>query len=105
MPLIDLPLDKLKAYPGRSSRPADHDAYWARALAEMAAVDPKVELVPYPMNAPFADRRHERKEEIFTRRGYIDVQFLAPRVRAQTTMAVGLMDEVCPPSIRIPGAL
>jgi len=283
MPLIDLPLDQLKAYSGRNPRPADHDAYWARALAEMAAVDPKVQLVPHTMNAPFAecfdlyftgvrgarvhaeylqparpagtaagkhpavllfhgytassgdwsdklkwaargfsvaaldcrgqgglsedtggvkgttwrghiirglddgpdallfrqifldaaqlarivmempgvdpdrvgatggsqgggltiacaaleprvrrafpvfpflsdykrvwemdlasrayeelawyfrafDPRHEREEQIFTRLGYIDVQFLAPRVRAETTMAVGLMDEVCPPS-------
>jgi cephalosporin-C deacetylase len=44
------------------------------------------------------DPRHEREEEIFTRLGYIDVQFLVPRIRAETTMAVGLMDEVCPPS-------
>jgi cephalosporin-C deacetylase len=55
MPLIDMPLDELKKYKGRNPRPADHDAYWARALAEMAAVDPKVELVPHPMNAPFAE--------------------------------------------------
>jgi cephalosporin-C deacetylase len=55
MPLIDLPLDELKTYTGRNPRPADHDAYWARALAELAAVDPKVQLVPHPLNAPFAE--------------------------------------------------
>ncbi len=44
------------------------------------------------------DPRHEREDEIFTRLGYIDVQFLAPRIRARTLMAVGLMDTICPPS-------
>ena len=44
------------------------------------------------------DPRHEREKEIFTRLGYIDVQHLAPRIRAETKMAVGLMDEICPPS-------
>lgn len=44
------------------------------------------------------DPMHQREEEIFTRLGYIDVQHLAPRIRAEVVMAVGLMDEVCPPS-------
>lgn len=44
------------------------------------------------------DPRHEREEEIFTKLGYIDVQFLAPRVRAKVMMATGLMDTICPPS-------
>ena len=48
MPLVDMPLDELKTYTGRNPRPADQDAYWERALAEMPAVDPKVELVPHP---------------------------------------------------------
>jgi cephalosporin-C deacetylase len=55
MPLIDMPLEELKAYGGRNPRPADHDAYWARALAEMSAVDPKVELVSHAFNAPYAE--------------------------------------------------
>jgi len=55
MPLIDLPMEELTTYSGRNPRPADHDAYWARALAEMAAVDPRVELVPHPVNAPYAE--------------------------------------------------
>lgn len=46
MPLVDLPLDQLKVYPGRNPRPADFDAYWAQALDELAATDPKPELVP-----------------------------------------------------------
>lgn len=44
------------------------------------------------------DPRHEREEEIFTKLGYIDVQFLAPRIRAKVMMATGLMDTICPPS-------
>jgi len=44
------------------------------------------------------DPRHEREEEIFYQLGYIDVQHLAPRIRADVLMAVGLMDTICPPS-------
>jgi cephalosporin-C deacetylase len=44
------------------------------------------------------DPLHEREEETFTRLGYIDVQHLAPRIRASVLMGLGLMDDVCPPS-------
>ena len=44
------------------------------------------------------DPSHEHEDEIFTRLGYIDVQHLAPRIRAEVLMVVGLMDTVCPPS-------
>ena len=44
------------------------------------------------------DPLHKREKEIFTRLGYIDVQHLARRIRAEVVMAVGLMDDVCPPS-------
>jgi cephalosporin-C deacetylase len=44
------------------------------------------------------DPRHEREAEVFTRLGYIDNQHLAPRIRAEVLMAVGLMDSICPPS-------
>ena len=44
------------------------------------------------------DPRHEREEEVFTRLGYVDIQFLAPRIRAEVLMGVGLMDQICPPS-------
>ena len=44
------------------------------------------------------DPTHEREQEIFTRLGYIDVQHLAHRIRAEILMGTGLMDEVCPPS-------
>ncbi len=44
------------------------------------------------------DPRHARETEIFTRLGYVDCQHLAPRIRGEVLMAVGLMDEICPPS-------
>ena len=44
------------------------------------------------------DPTHEREEEIWTRLGYIDCQYLAPRIKARVQMHTGLMDEVCPPS-------
>jgi cephalosporin-C deacetylase len=44
------------------------------------------------------DPLHARKEELFTKLGYIDCQYLAPRIRAEVLMGVGLMDTVCPPS-------
>jgi cephalosporin-C deacetylase len=44
------------------------------------------------------DPRHLREAEVFTTLGYIDVQHLAPRIRAEVTLFVGLEDQVCPPS-------
>ncbi len=44
------------------------------------------------------DPRHARKDEVFTKLGYIDIQHLAPRIRAEVIMGVGLMDTICPPS-------
>lgn len=44
------------------------------------------------------DPRHEREDAVFTRLGYIDCQYLAPRIRGEVLMGVGLMDEICPPS-------
>jgi cephalosporin-C deacetylase len=55
MPLIDLPLEELKQYQGRNPRPADFDAYWERALAELDDTDSQVELVPASFQTPNAD--------------------------------------------------
>ncbi|MBL9215577.1 MAG: acetylxylan esterase [Opitutaceae bacterium] len=52
MPLIDLPLSELRNYSGRNPRPADFDAYWDRALRELATVDPRPELKPAGFAAP-----------------------------------------------------
>lgn len=52
MPLFEMPLAELETYTGRNPRPADFDAYWSAALAEMAAVDPDVRLSPHPYPVP-----------------------------------------------------
>ena len=55
MPLVDMPLERLREYQGRNPKPEDFDAYWDKALAEMRSVDPKVELVPHGLNTKFAE--------------------------------------------------
>jgi len=44
------------------------------------------------------DPLHQKEEAVFRKLGYIDVQHLAPRIRAEVLMPIGLMDTVCPPS-------
>ncbi len=44
------------------------------------------------------DPQHKREHEVFERLGYIDIQHLMPRVKAEVVMAMGLEDTVCPPS-------
>jgi len=69
---------------------SDYKRVWE--LSEGRAND---EINPYfQTHDPF----HKRADEIFGKLGYIDVQHLAPRIRARTLMWVGLMDKVCPPS-------
>ena len=55
MPILDLPLDQLAIYGGRNPRPADFDAYWQTALAQMHAVDARVELRPAAFQSPAVD--------------------------------------------------
>lgn len=44
------------------------------------------------------DPTHSREDAVFERLGYVDVQHLAPRIRASVLMATGLMDTITPPS-------
>jgi cephalosporin-C deacetylase len=44
------------------------------------------------------DPMHQREDEVFTRLGYVDVQHLAPQIKARTLLTTSLADEVCPPS-------
>ena len=55
MPLMDMPVSKLKSYKGRNPRPSNLEAYWDRALAEMRETDPNVKLVAHPLPAPSAE--------------------------------------------------
>ncbi|MDR1286546.1 MAG: acetylxylan esterase [Treponema sp.] len=69
----------------------DYKRVWEMDLAEEAYSELKEYFRRF-------DPRHEREDEIFTKLGYVDLQFLAPRVRAEVLMFTGLMDEICPPS-------
>ena len=44
------------------------------------------------------DPLHNKEDEYFTKLGYIDVQFLCPRIKTKVLWFTGLMDKVCPPS-------
>lgn len=47
MPIVDMPLEKLKVYSGINPRPYDFDAFWNRSLEELYAIDPQAEFLPY----------------------------------------------------------
>lgn len=55
MPILDMSLPELHQYEGRNPRPADFDDYWERALAELEATDPQLEIVPSSFQVPYAD--------------------------------------------------
>ena len=44
------------------------------------------------------DPTHERVDEIYEKLGYIDIQNIAKRMKAELLMFTGLMDTTCPPS-------
>ncbi|HTX78761.1 MAG TPA: acetylxylan esterase [Longilinea sp.] len=45
-----------------------------------------------------SDPTHELEYSVFEKLGYIDIQFLAPCIKAEVMWTIGLMDTVCPPS-------
>ncbi len=55
MPMIDMPLDKMRQYKGISPRPKDIDSFWDEAVSEMKAVDPKIELIEADFKSSFAE--------------------------------------------------
>ena len=59
MPLtFDLPFEQLGTYQGKNPCPPDFDSFWDMSLAEMRAIDPKVELVAAEFQAPHVDCYH-----------------------------------------------
>lgn len=46
----------------------------------------------------FFDPTHAREDEIFEKLGYIDIQNLARRMKAELLLQIGLVDTICPPS-------
>ena len=69
----------------------DYRRVWNMDMAERAYAELKEYFRHF-------DPRHEREDEVFEKLGYIDLQFLAPRIKAKLMMGTGLMDNVCPPS-------
>jgi cephalosporin-C deacetylase len=70
---------------------SDYKRVWEMDLAKDAYSDIKAYFRRF-------DPLHERVDEIFTKLGYIDIQHLTPRIRADVLMAITLMDNICPPS-------
>ena len=70
---------------------SDYQRVWEMDLAKDAYAELRTHFRHF-------DPRHDRKGEIFTRLGYIDVQHLAPRIEAKVLMGLSLMDNICPPS-------
>lgn len=70
---------------------SDYKRVWEMGLAK----DAYAGLKNYFRNF---DPLHKREDEIFEKLGYIDIQNLAKRVKADVIMATGLEDTLCPPS-------
>ncbi len=70
---------------------ADYRRVWEMDLAKDAYAELKEYFRHY-------DPLHQREAALFEKLGYIDIQHLAPRIKAEVLWAVGLMDTVCPPS-------
>jgi len=73
---------------------SDYKRVWDMDLAKLDKGAYKG--IPYYFR--YYDPRHEHEQEFFEKLGYIDIQYLAPRIRAKVLMGTGLMDTVVPPS-------
>ena len=58
MPLVDMPTAELLLYQGQNPKPADMEAYWDRAIAEMEALGTGCELIPAEFQVPGAECFH-----------------------------------------------
>lgn len=70
---------------------SDYRRVWEMDLAK----DAYVELQQYFKRF---DPRHQKEDAVFTKLGYIDIQYLVERIKGEVLMATGLMDTICPPS-------
>ena len=85
-----MPLEKLHHYQGLNPRPADFDAFWDRSVAEMRALDPKVELVPATFQASYAECFDLRFTGVGGAR--VHAKLLRPRNRAQGSKGPGVVE-------------
>jgi len=53
---------------------------------------------PYTELVDYLAQHHEHVATVLRTLSYVDNAVLAPRIRARTTVSVGLMDTICPPS-------
>ncbi len=70
---------------------SDYQRVWEMDLAK----DAYNELKDY---FRWANPRHLNEAAVFEKLGYIDIQHLAPRIKAEVLWSIGLMDQICPPS-------
>ncbi len=70
---------------------SDYKRVWEMDQAQ----DAYLELQEYFRHA---DPTHRCEEQVFEALGYIDIQYLAPRIRAEVLWVTSLADTVCPPS-------
>jgi cephalosporin-C deacetylase len=70
---------------------SDYRRVWEMDLAKDAYAELKEYFRHY-------DPRHEHEQAVFEKLGYIDIQYLTPRIQGETMWIIGLMDTVCPPS-------
>jgi cephalosporin-C deacetylase len=55
VPMFEMPISELETYMGRNPKPADFDAYWTKALTELAETIPAPSLKPYDLDVSFAE--------------------------------------------------
>jgi cephalosporin-C deacetylase len=70
---------------------SDYKRVWQMDLAENAYAELREYL-------RWRDPTHANVDQFWHTLGYIDIQNLAPRIKSDIYMAVGLMDKTCPPS-------
>lgn len=58
MPVVDMPIEELRAYKGTNPRPEDFDEYWDAALTELDDVAPDVEFRDAEFSAPHIRCEH-----------------------------------------------
>lgn len=93
MSRVDMKVKDLEQYMGTNPRPADFDAYWDKAIAEMKSVEPEVTMIKAEFQAPGA----ECYDMYFTGVGgaRIHTQYLRPKNVTGKIPAVLLFHGYC----------
>ena len=74
----------------RKLKKSDKDGDWEKFQTERPDLKKVLDQI--------YDPKHEQEEELFTKLGYIDIQNLAGRIKADVLFFTGMMDMMCPPS-------